>query len=55
MAKGLNIAMWGFIIAGQFVTVAYYPFPWVNLALTVALGNIVKRSPRAAPDATPVA
>jgi O-antigen ligase len=53
MAKGLNISMWGFIIAGQFVTVTYYPFPWINLALTVALGNIVKRSPRAAPAALP--
>jgi putative inorganic carbon (HCO3(-)) transporter len=45
MAKGLNIAMWGFVIAGQFVTVTYYPFPWINLALTVALGNIVRRNP----------
>lgn len=40
LAKGLLIAMWGFIIAGQFVTVTYYPFFWINLALTVALGNI---------------
>lgn len=42
MARGLNIAMWGFIIAGEFVTVTYYPFPWINLALTVALGNIMR-------------
>lgn len=42
LARGLNIAMWGFIIAGQFVTVTYYPFPWINLAMTVALGNIMR-------------
>ena len=40
IAKGLGIALWGFIIAGQFVTVTYYPFLWINLALTVALRNI---------------
>lgn len=41
IAKGLAIALWGFIVAGQFVTVTYYPFLWINLALTVALHNIV--------------
>lgn len=40
LAKGLAVAAWGFIIAGQFVTVAYYPFIWINLAMTVALHNI---------------
>jgi putative inorganic carbon (HCO3(-)) transporter len=43
IAKGLLIALWGFVIAGQFVTVTYYPFFWVNLALTVALRNISKK------------
>lgn len=43
VAKGLAIALWGFIIAGQFVTVTYYPFLWINLALTVSLHNIVRR------------
>lgn len=42
IAKGLVIAMWGFIIAGQFVTVTYYPFIWINLAMTVALRNAVR-------------
>jgi O-antigen ligase len=40
LAFGLSISAWGFIVAGQFVTVAYYPFLWINLALTVSLRNI---------------
>ncbi len=44
VARGLTITTWGFVIAGQFNTVAYYPFLWMNLALTVSLANIVKRS-----------
>jgi O-antigen ligase len=44
VARGLVITTWGFVIAGQFNTVAYYPFLWINLALTVSLANIVKRS-----------
>lgn len=43
IAKGLQIALWGFIIAGQFVTVTYYPFFWMNLAMTVCLGSIARR------------
>ena len=41
MSKGLNVALWGFIIAGQFVTVTYYPFMWINLAMTVSLLNVL--------------
>jgi putative inorganic carbon (HCO3(-)) transporter len=44
VARGLTITTWGFVIAGQFNTVAYYPFLWINLALTVSLGNIVRQS-----------
>ena len=47
IAKGLIVAMWGFIIAGQFVTVAYYPFFWVNLAMMVCVGNVARRMSRA--------
>jgi len=42
VAKGLALATWGFVIAGQFNTVGYYPFLWINLALTVSLANIVR-------------
>ena len=39
MAHGLDGAMIGFIASGFFVTVLYYPFFWINLAMTVALHN----------------
>jgi putative inorganic carbon (HCO3(-)) transporter len=44
IARGLMITTWGFVIAGQFNTVTYYPFLWINLALTVSLANIVRRT-----------
>jgi putative inorganic carbon (HCO3(-)) transporter len=44
VAKGLELTTWGFVIAGQFNTVGYYPFLWINLALTVSLANIVRRA-----------
>lgn len=47
IARGLTIALWGFLIAGQFVTITYYPFFWINLSLSVALLNIVKHQERA--------
>jgi O-antigen ligase len=40
LAKGLDIGMCGFLIAGQFVTVGYYPFMWINLAFAAALRNV---------------
>jgi O-antigen ligase len=43
LARGLDSALWGFLIAGQFVTVTYYPFLWINLAFSVCLRNIVTR------------
>jgi len=36
-AHGLDGAMVGFLASGFFVTVLYYPFFWINLALTVSL------------------
>lgn len=44
VARGLAITTWGFVIAGQFNTVAYYPFLWMNLALAVSLASIVRNS-----------
>lgn len=40
IGKFLNLSLLGFVVAGQFVTVTYYPFLWVHLSLVVALGNI---------------
>lgn len=34
-----NHSLIGFVVAGQFVTVTYYPFFWIHLALLVALSN----------------
>jgi O-antigen ligase len=42
LAKGLLVALWAFVIAGQFVTVTYYPFFWINLAFMIALKNIAR-------------
>jgi putative inorganic carbon (HCO3(-)) transporter len=40
IAAGLGIGVIGYAIAGQFVTVAYYPFLWVHLAFIVCLTKI---------------
>jgi O-antigen ligase len=37
MANGLDGALVGYLVTGFFVTVLYYPFFWINLAMTVAL------------------
>jgi putative inorganic carbon (HCO3(-)) transporter len=39
-AAGLGLGVLGFLIAGEFVTVSYYPFLWINLALIVALSSV---------------
>lgn len=43
MAHGLDAALIGFLVSGFFVTVLYYPYFWINLAMTVALNNIAKK------------
>jgi putative inorganic carbon (HCO3(-)) transporter len=52
IARGLAITTWGFIVAGQFNTVTYYPFLWINLALTVSLSNVVRRAAERVAEAT---
>lgn len=42
-AYGLDAALVGFMISGFFVTVLYYPFFWVNLAMTAALHVAARR------------
>lgn len=46
ISQGLLTGMWGFVIAGQFVTVTYYPFFWINLAFMASLSNIVSKAER---------
>lgn len=52
MARGLDAALVGFIVSGSFVTVLYYPYLWVNLAMTAALHTAARaRIPATAPRA----
>jgi putative inorganic carbon (hco3(-)) transporter len=37
LSHGFDVALFGYLAAGYFVTVLYYPFFWINLAMTVAL------------------
>ncbi|HEY4129069.1 MAG TPA: O-antigen ligase family protein [Gemmatimonadaceae bacterium] len=39
MTQGLDGALVGYLTAAMFVTVFYYPFFWINLALSAALHN----------------
>jgi hypothetical protein len=48
MAHGLDGALIGFLVGGFFVTVLYYPFFWINLAMTVALYNVTSKQVMAA-------
>ena len=40
LASAFNYSLIGFLVAGQFVTVAYYPFLWIHLAMIVSLKHI---------------
>jgi O-antigen ligase len=44
IAFGLDAAMIGYVVSAQFVTVLYYPYLWIQLAITVALHNVVCRA-----------
>ncbi|MGH7447786.1 MAG: hypothetical protein ACRELT_09520, partial [Longimicrobiales bacterium] len=44
MAHGFDGALIGFLVGGFFVTVLYYPFFWMNLAMTAALYNVTCRA-----------
>lgn len=46
MAYGLDGALIGFLVSGFFVTVLYYPYFWVNLAMTAALHVTVRNEIR---------
>ena len=54
-AHGLDGALMGYLASGFFVTVLYYPFFWINLAMTVSLYRLTRdasplqQRPRALP------
>ena len=41
------------MVSGFFVTVLYYPYFWINLAMTVALNTVAKGLPVTAPAPMP--
>jgi putative inorganic carbon (HCO3(-)) transporter len=43
LAFGLDAALVGYLVAGFFVTVLFYPFFWMNLSMTSALHLLVER------------
>lgn len=43
MAHGLDAGLVGYLVAGFFVTVLYYPFFWVQMAITVALFSVTNK------------
>ena len=43
MAHGLDAALVGYLVSGFFVTVLYYPYFWVNLAMTSALYTVAAK------------
>lgn len=43
IACGLTYGFCGFVIAGQFVTITYYPFMWIHLSLIMSLYSIVHK------------
>jgi putative inorganic carbon (HCO3(-)) transporter len=49
LALGLDGALIGFVVSGSFVTVLYYPYFWINLAMTVALNTVARHLPVTAP------
>ena len=65
MSKGMNLALVGYVVAGQFVTVAYYPFLWIHLTFVAIMLHFWRTeqasgvqvqlpvTPKRHPDATP--
>jgi hypothetical protein len=42
-SSGIAIGLFGFVIAGQFVSVVYYPFMWIGIAFLVITQNISRK------------
>jgi probable O-glycosylation ligase (exosortase A-associated) len=43
LALALDAGMIGFLVAGAFVTVLYYPFFWIQMTMIVMLNNVASR------------
>lgn len=54
MAHGLDAAMIGYLVSGFFVTVLYYPYFWINFAMSAALYGIAAKRVRQVAGTVPV-
>lgn len=43
VSKGMDIGFLGFLVAGQFVSVVYYPFMWIHIAMCVGLKQAAEK------------
>ena len=43
LSYGLDAGLIGFLVAGSFVTVLYYPFFWIQIAMIVMLNNVARQ------------
>ena len=44
LSYGLDAGLIGYLVAGSFVTVLYYPFFWIQISLIMALYNVTQNS-----------
>lgn len=43
LSFGLDAGLIGFLVAGNFVTVLYYPFFWIQITMIVMLNNVARK------------
>ena len=43
LSYGLDAGLIGFLVAGNFVTVLYYPFFWIQITMIVMVNSVAKR------------
>lgn len=44
LSFGLDAGLIGYLVAGAFVTVLYYPFFWIQIAIIAALNNVARKN-----------
>lgn len=44
LSYGLDVGLIGYLVAGSFVTVLFYPFFWIQLTMIVMLNNVAKQA-----------
>ncbi|VAW80325.1 hypothetical protein MNBD_GAMMA12-2379, partial [hydrothermal vent metagenome] len=50
LSYGLDAGLIGYLVAGTFVTVTYYPFFWIQIAMIVMLNSVTKKQWMSLPD-----